>query len=268
MGESVNDRALVTALNPPQLHAARYVVARVRAEVEAELVQASLFGSRARGEARSDSDVDLLLVFHSLPPDREPFATQAETIAEEEAARTRVPVTVWSVSLIDLALGQRTPMLVDALEDSIPIWWSDHPLPAVPFTRHDAIRCVVALLRRVEEGSVAVWNSLARGRFNAAAWRIREDLVRVCTAQLLLSGVTRPRRTEAVRAVLDSGGADAYDRAISRWVERSFGSNGTDGRRSVSAPPGGFEAAACLVEDLRREVIHRLATLDARLPRP
>lgn len=268
MGESVNDRALATALNPPQLHAARYVVARVRGEVDAQLVQASLFGSRARGEARSDSDVDLLLVFRSLPPDREPFATQAENIAEEEAARTRVPVTVWSVSLMDLAQGQRTPMLVDALEDSIPIWWSEDPLPTVPFTLHDAVHCVEALLRRVEEGSLAVQRRLARGRHDAASWRIREDLVRVCTAQLLLSGITRPRRTDAVLAVLGSTETGTFERAIAGWVERSFGSNGTDGRRSVSPPPGGCEAAARLVEELRREAIRRLATLHARLLRP
>src|SRR5690606_22203714 len=147
---SMPDDAGTHPLTPPQLHAVRYVVARVRSEVAAELVQASLFGSRARGDARPDSDVDILLVFRSLPPDREPSASDAESIAEQEARRLHVPVTVWSVSLEDLAVGQRTPMLVDALADSIPLWCREAPLPAVPFTPVDAIHCVETLLRRID----------------------------------------------------------------------------------------------------------------------
>src|SRR5690606_11662636 len=168
------------------------------------LLQASLFGSRARGDARRDSDIDLLLIFRRLPPDREPPATEAERIARQEARRRRRPVTVWSVSLIDLALGNRTPMLVVALAASVPVWCHDAPLPSVPFTPREAIGCVQALLHRTAEGSRAFIAALERGDAASAARILRNDLVRRCTAELLLSGVTRPRRAEAIRAYTTS----------------------------------------------------------------
>src|SRR5205809_7165314 len=112
-------------LTPRQHAAAMELVRRVRRGVPAELWRALLFGSRARGEARPDSDVDVLLVFRALPPDREPHAGIAERMAEETARDTGVPVTAWSVSLDDLACGRRTPMLVDALDDAVPLWPAD-----------------------------------------------------------------------------------------------------------------------------------------------
>ena len=264
MGESRagSPQALLT---PPQLHAARCVVAGVRSQVNAQLVQASLFGSRARGDARPDSDVDLLLVFRWLPDDREPYATQAEAIAARQARRLRVPVTVWSVSLIDLAQGNRTPMLVDALEDAVPLWCNGAPLPAVPFTPHDGLTCVSALLRRVEEGSDELSERLWRGEDLAAAARLRDDLVRVCTAALLLEGVTRPRRGDVARAFLDHVGAPFELRPVFHWAERSFGSDGTDEEATVLPPPGGFERAAEVVERLRRMVEQRAEGLQRRL---
>ncbi|HEX6924442.1 MAG TPA: nucleotidyltransferase domain-containing protein [Longimicrobiaceae bacterium] len=267
MIESSSRARLAEALSPLQLHAARCVVARVRVEIAPELVQASLFGSRARGDARPDSDVDLLLVFRSLPPDREPYASEAESIAEQEARRLHVPVTVWSVSLEDLAVGQRTPMLVDALADSIPLWCREAPLPAVPFTPVDAIHCVETLLRRIDEGSQLVRIALRQGRSKAAARRVRDDLVRACTAHLLLSGITRPRRAEAVRQVLLPSGGECLTGSVAEWVERSFGFNGTDEHVFVPPPPGGFAAAAELVEELRRAALQRLDELRARLGR-
>src|SRR5688572_20219863 len=116
-------------LGGDELAAIRELVTRVRQRVGADLVEASLFGSRARGTARPDSDVDILLIFRELPWDREPYATRAEEIAEEVAGETGVPVTVWSVSLIDLQRGNRTPMLVDAMEDALRVWCSGRPLP-------------------------------------------------------------------------------------------------------------------------------------------
>lgn len=103
-----------TLLTPQEQSAARYLVWNVLESVPAELVEAALFGSKARGEARPDSDLDILLVFRDLPPDREPHAGIAEDLADRVAAETGVPVAVWSVSLPDLRPGARTPMLVDA----------------------------------------------------------------------------------------------------------------------------------------------------------
>ena len=259
--------APATALTAPQLHAARYVVARVRAEVAAELVQASLFGSRARGDARPDSDVDLLLVFRELPPDREPHATRAERIAAQEARRHRIPVTVWSVSLIDLALGNRTPMLVDALADSIPLWCRGEPLPPIDFTPRDALGCSEALLRRVAEGSEALAFHLVRGDVAAASRRLRDDLVRLCTAAGLLAGVTRPRRAQAVRAQRERERDRAGPRGelILSWAERSFGPDGTDEERRVAPPPLPLPEAAAEVEALRRTVARRARALCASL---
>src|SRR4051794_41966622 len=106
------DPLLARLVSPREHAAAMELVRRVRRGVPAELWRALLFGSRARGEARPDSDVDVLLVFRALPPDREPHAGIAERIADETARDTGVPVTAWSVSLDDLVCGRRTPMLV------------------------------------------------------------------------------------------------------------------------------------------------------------
>jgi hypothetical protein len=255
-------------LAPRQLHAARSVVARVRSRVAADLVQASLFGSRARGDARSDSDVDLLLVFRRLPSDREPFATHAERVADAAAARYGVPVSVWCVSLVDLAQGHRTPMLVDALEDSIPLWCAGAPLPAVPFTPRDALGCVRALLQRTDEGSVEVAGLLRRGRRERAALRLRDDLVRLCTAAGLLRGVTRPRRGETVREFVRHERPPAEVLRVLEWAKRSFGPDGRREDGPIGAPPGGMEAAAGVVEALIRGVRRRArraaAALDGR----
>src|SRR5215218_9816382 len=112
---------LIDLLRPREHAAAMELVRRVWRGVPAALWRALLFGSRARGEGRPDSDLGVLLVFHALPPDREPHAGIAEWIAEDVAEETGVPVTVWSVSRMDLERGRRTPMLVDSLDDGIPL---------------------------------------------------------------------------------------------------------------------------------------------------
>jgi hypothetical protein len=227
-------------------------VDRVRGSVPAELAYAVLFGSRARAEARADSDVDLLLIFHALPPDREPQATMAEAIAGDVARETAVPVTVWSVSLPDLERGSRTPMLVDALADAIPLW-PRRPPPRVAFTRADAGFCVETLLLRVEEGGAEVALHRARGETAAAARRLRDDVVRLCTANLLLRLDTRPRFAGAVRAFEPLSGEVGGDwPAIAAWAIESFGATGKDEHAEVRPPPGGFAAACQVVERLRR----------------
>lgn len=244
-------------LSPRAYAAAMNLVQRVRASVPAELWRAVLFGSTARGEARPDSDLDVLLIFRDLPWDREPQAGIAERIADRVAAETGVPVTVWSVSLPDLERGRRTPMLVDALDDGIMLWPVDAPPVRVDYTPDDAVFCTAALLDRVGEGSGEVACACGAGDFPSAARRARDDLVRMCTAALLLDGVTRPRRGDAVRAFVRRHGCPPGLDGVMRWAASSYGRDGRDGDGPVPPPPGGVRAAAAAVEAVRRMVAAR-----------
>lgn len=252
-------------LEGPELAAAMEVVRRVRREVGARLEHALLFGSRARRQARADSDVDVLLVFKRLPPDREPQASHAERVAEEVARRTGVPVGVWCVSTEDLAPGRRTPMLVDALEDAVPLWPDADP-PLAPFTPADAVFCAARLLERVSEGGDAVADSLASGD---GAWprQVRDDLVRLCTSVLLLAGDTRPRRGDAVRAFIERNPRlplSAAERAVLAWAARSYppGHLELDDDSPVAPPPVHHEIALVLIDRLRRLVARRARLVD------
>ena len=246
----------IRAFLTPRQHAASLeVVRRVRAAIDADLVRVFLFGSRARRQARPDSDVDLLLIFRALPPDREPQAGQAEDIADGVARESGVPVTVWSVSLPDLERGCRTPMLVDALDDGIPVWPPGAPPLHLPFTPEDAVWCTARLLERVEEGSAEAAALLRAGDVEGAARRVRDDVVRLCTAALLLRGDTRPRRGDAVRRWAPDGGP------VLRWAATSYGPPGYEEETPVPPPPGGFGAAFTAVERLRGEVAARRARL-------
>ena len=261
--------ARFATLRPRERAAALELVRRVRAEVPAELARAFVFGSKARGEARPDSDVDVLLVFRRLPPDREPQAGMAEALAEEVAAYTAVPVTVWSVSLGDLERGNRTPMLVDALDDGIPLWPPGAPPLPLPFTPPDALRCTDALLARVREGGEEASGHLLAGEHGAARKRMRDDLVRLCTAGLLLAGETRPRRGDAVKRFLArrGGGGEIPARfdPVFRWAAESYGPAGRDDEAPVGPPPGGPREAAALIDLMRRRVIGWSDELEGRL---
>ena len=233
------------------------VVRQVRRRVAAPLDRALLFGSRARRQARPDSDVDVLLVFRRLPPDREPYASQAERIAEQVARRTGVPVGVWSVAREDLVPGRRTPMLVDALEDAVPVWPDAEP-PRAGFTPADAVFCAARLLDRVEEGGEEVARRRAAGD---EGWmrRVRDDLVRLCTALLLLAGETRPRRGEAVRRFLERHPRFPLSRmecGVLAWAARSYppGHLELDDEPPVPPLPYPPDTALDLVERMRAEV--------------
>ena len=259
------DPRLARLLTARQHAAAMELVRRVRAGVPADLWRAFLFGSRARGEGRPDSDLDVLLVFHALPPDREPQAGIAEWIADEVAEDTGIPVTVWSVALVDLERGHRTPMLVDALDDGVPLWPADAPPVGVGYTPDDALFCAATLLDRVEEGSAEVEDAWDAGEPRVAARRIRDDLVRMCTAALLLDGVTRPRRADAVAAFAAREGVPPEVEPVLRWAAASFGPDGRDGDGPVPPPPGGLGMAADVVERMRWIVIERGRELRAVL---
>jgi predicted nucleotidyltransferase len=252
-------------LAPREHAAALEFVARVRRRVPAELLRALLFGSRARGDARPDSDLDVLLVFHRLAPDREPHATWAEEIAGEVAEETGVPVQTWCVSLPDLRRGCRTPMLVDALDDGLALWPAAAPPPRIRYTPADALFCAGALLHRVEEGSDEFAEALETGDVEAAARRARDDVVRLCTAALLLRGETRPRRGGAVRRF--AAGEGIPRDPVLAWTVRSFGPDGKNGG-PVAPPPGGLGATARTVDALRALVERRAAALARGGPPP
>ena len=244
--------------------AAMELVHAVRRRVGAKLECALLFGSKARRQARPDSDLDVLLVFKRLPPDREPQATHAEDIAAAVAARTRVPVGVWCVSLEDLRPGRRTPMLVDALEDAVPLWPPDRPecVPPTGFTPADAAFCAERLLDRVDEGSAEVTRMRARGD-RGWARRARDDLVRLCTAVLLLAGETRPRRGAAVRRFLERAPRFPRSRdevAALAWAARSYppGHVELDDESPVPPPPVSTDAVLDLAERMRALVAERI----------
>lgn len=230
----------------------------VRRRVGARLECALLFGSKARRQARPDSDVDVLLVFKRLTPDREPQASHAERLADRAAARTGVPLGVWCVSREDLQAGRRTPMLVDALEDAVALWPADQPPPRAELTPEDALFGAARLLDRVEEGSAEVSAGLAAGD---ARWarRARDDLVRLCTAALLLAGETRPRRGDAVRRFLERNPAfrpGAAGCAALAWAARSYprGHVELDDDSPVPPPPVPAGAVLDTAERLRRVV--------------
>lgn len=264
-GRGGMDTRLMHLLTPREHAAAMELVRRVRLGVPAELCRALLFGSRARGEGRPDSDVDVLLVFRELPPDREPQAGIAEWMADEVAEDTGIPVTVWSVALVDLERGRRTPMLVDALDDGIPLWPADAPSVSIRYTPDDALFCASALLDRVEEGSEEVVDALDAGEPHVAARRIRDDLVRMCTAALLLDGITRPRRADAIAAFSARHSPPPDIDIVMRWAAASFGPDGREGEGPIPPPPGGLRLAANTVETLRRLIIARGRELRARV---
>ncbi|CAN5675551.1 hypothetical protein BH23GEM6_BH23GEM6_10480 [soil metagenome] len=242
--------------------AVRWFIDSVRGEVDADLVQASLFGSRARNEARPDSDIDILLVFRQLAEDREPQASHAEWLADRIAFRTGIPVTTWVVSLVDLVCGNRTPMLVDALADSVPLWWEGAQLPRLPFTPEDGLWCAERLLCRVEEGGYEVGHHLHHRDAPEAARRIRDDVVRLSTALLLLRGTTRPRRAGAAATARTLYRWPAFIERVLSWASSSYGRDGRDEDASVVPPPGGLRKGARAVAYLRDQVEHDMTRLE------
>lgn len=248
--------------------AAMELVHAVRRSVGAKLERALLFGSKARRQARADSDVDVLLVFKRLPPDREPQASDAERIAEVTAARSGVPLGVWCVSREDLQAGRRTPMLVDALDDALPLWPETEPPPQAGFTPADAWYCAAQLLDRADEGGAEVAAALAAGD-EGWARRARDDLVRLCTGVLLLAGETRPRRGDAVRRFLEREprfAAGPHARTVLAWAARSYppGHVEMDDESPVPPPPVPADAVLDVVEALRTMVVQRVRTARRR----
>lgn len=240
----------LTGLTPRKRAVALELVRAVLEHVPAPLTHAAAFGSTARGEAGPWSDVDVLLIFRRLSPDREPHASMAEDIARRVSAISGVMVEPWTVSLPDLRRGRRTPMLVDALSDALPLWPAGIPSPRLPFTAEDARFCVGRLLVRVREGGREVTELVRTDHHGAAARRIRDDLVRLCVAALLLRRDTRPRRACAVRSFAARYGTPTAWRPVLAWAAASYGPDRKDEHSQVTIPPGGLARAARVVGTL------------------
>jgi hypothetical protein len=172
-----------------------------------------------------------------------------------------VPVGAWCVAREDLQPGRRTPMLVDALDDAVALWPADQPPPRAELAPADALFCAARLLDRVEEGSAEVAERLAAGDADWAR-RVRDDLVRLCTAVLLLAGETRPRRGDAVRRFLEREPRwirTAAERAVLAWAARSYppGHLELEDESPVAPPPVPVDAVLDLAQRLRELVLCR-----------
>ncbi len=181
------------ALAAREIEAVDRLLARVLARPELGTDQVSLFGSRARRAHDRASDLDLLFLCRVPPRHRDEAARAIEAEAAAVAGRTHVPIETWTVTTRELRRGRRTPMLVDACRDAIPLWPPGAPPLRLRFTPADAVFCADRLLRWVEEGGGAVQTALEQGRAQDAARRSRDDIARMATAALLLTGDTRHR---------------------------------------------------------------------------
>ncbi|HWV56883.1 MAG TPA: nucleotidyltransferase domain-containing protein, partial [Longimicrobiales bacterium] len=227
------------ALSRRELAAVTRLVEQARAALPFELVRAVLFGSRARGDHDAESDIDVLMVFAASADERAGLSGWMAAEAERISRGTGVPLQSWTLTLEDLAPGQRTPMLVDAVADALPVWPPDEPVPVLPFTPADAAFCAECLLGWVDRGSVAARRALAYGRRARAARRVRDDVTRLATAALLVAGDTRHRRLGSLHRFEEKflGYKEDWDLACLpalRWAAAAYPA---DGGRGTSRPP-------------------------------
>lgn len=98
------------------------VVGRVRAELERlygdRLQRLILYGSRARGDARDDSDYDLLAVLDSVP-DYWAEVRKLGDLTFELMLRDKIAVHVRPVTAAQL--GERTLFMHDVRADGVPV---------------------------------------------------------------------------------------------------------------------------------------------------
>jgi len=79
------------------------------------LVALALFGSRARGEARESSDVDLILIAHDLP--RNPFARRR--LVQEPLLEEGIPSVSVLARTVDEFMADVTPLHLDLAADAV-----------------------------------------------------------------------------------------------------------------------------------------------------
>lgn len=230
--------------------AVRQLVASLLEDGWPPLLWAALFGSKARGDFDVASDVDVLLVCAIEPWQRDEAADVVERRARAIGARIGVRLEPWTVCADDLRQGNRTPMLVDAVEDAVTVWPPAAPPARAPFTPADALFCAGRLLEWVESGGDFVRHALEAGRWDEAAVRARDDIVRLATAALLLTGDTRHRRRSTLRKferkLVGSGWISARVRPALDWAAAAYPSDGTRGSPAgvaLAPSPGAAESA-------------------------
>jgi predicted nucleotidyltransferase len=225
--------------------ATRELLRRLRTDRYPPLLRALLFGSRARGDHDAHSDLDLLFVFATGERQRAAVARDVTRATRQLAKDLSLPLQSWTLCLEDLAPGRRTPMLVDAVEDGVPLWPPDAAPLRLRFTPADACFCAQQLLNWVFAGGPLVRRELALGRRAAAATRIRDDVTRMATAALLLTGDTRHRRAGSLRRFRERlVGTAAVGSLCLPAVEWAAAAHPPDNGRGRSRPPASATAAA------------------------
>lgn len=267
---------LVASLTTRERVAVAELIRRVHRLGEPRLERALLFGSKARGDFDANSDVDVLLVCDMDPDDRFAVSDVVGRIAERLAAETGILAEPWTVAVADLAEGNRTPMLVDAIADSVPLWPAFAPPLDMPFTPADALFCADCLLRWVDAGGEVARAALEDGRLADAARRARDDIARLATAALLLSGDTRHRRVSSLRRFEE---VFVRSRRVSvrvlpalAWAEAAYPPDGGRGQEDPPVPARaaataelGCRMAALLEGALLDSILERMDELDAAL---
>jgi len=218
--------APATRLTARERAAVRALVRRALAARRPPVRAAYLFGSKARGDARPGSDVDVLFLCDVAPAEPDAAGRALARLAARVAERTGVPLEPWAVPLADLDPGARTPMLVDALADAVPLWPPDAHPPRLPFTPADAAFCAGRLLEWADAGGAATRRALRADRPADAARRARDDITRLAAAALLLTGETRHRRTSTLRLFEErfvrTGIVSPRARAALEWARRAY----------------------------------------------
>jgi predicted nucleotidyltransferase len=237
------------SLDADERRAIRLLLGGLRRPGMPPLRSASVFGSKARGDADDRSDIDVLVVCDVAPAWKDHAAAAVCDVAERVQRRTGVDVETWTVLAADLLVGRRTPMLIDALADSVPLWPPGQPAIRLPFTPRDAHFCADCLLDWVAEGGGVCRAALREGRWGEAAGRARDDITRLATAALLLTGDTRHRRTGSLERFrsrfVERGRVSAATLPALAWASAAFPADGGRGRER---PP--VSAAAVRSADL------------------
>lgn len=252
---------LVPTLTPAERRAVALLLARTLDSGAPPILRAVLFGSKARGDFRRDSDVDVLAICDVDVDDRDRAAHTLARHAIRVARATGVRIEPWAVPAADLEVGARTPMLVDALDDGIPLWPPGAPPIRIEFTPADAAFCVACLVDWVDVGGAIAHRALEEGRYVDAAIRIRDDITRMATAALLLDGDTRHRYVGSLRRFarkwIDTGRVSHRVRPALDWAAAAYPSTRPSRTRPIPTTPAaartarlGFDYARVMEEEV------------------
>ncbi|HEX6940926.1 MAG TPA: nucleotidyltransferase domain-containing protein [Longimicrobiales bacterium] len=259
----------VRTLTPRERRAVAELIRRVLDAGEPPLLRAFLFGSKARGDYRRDSDVDVLAICAIDADERDAAAAALAAHAARVSRATGVRVEPWAVPETDLEVGGRTPMLVDALDDGIPLWPRGAPPIRIAFTAADAAFCAACLVDWVDAGGAVARRALAEGRTADAAARIRDDITRMATAALLLDGDTRHRRVGSLRRFawrwVRTGRVSRRVLPALHWAAAAYPPPDACRARPVPATPAavasarrGYDLAATMEEEMIPLLLRRI----------